>query len=477
MSNSKPEEYQVLRLVSPDLIQFDQKNPRGEKIEQIEKDPRFAVLKKSVNKHGVLVPLITRESRSKKKPFVLVDGERRLRAALKEKISMVPIHIIHGEEIDGRILAYNIHMLRKKWSKECELTSIKEIRDELIAENKTLTETELSNKLKDITNLSSSHLSDLIRLLKYDKKAVEAVHAGTIQMSHLVQIDASFISLIEKTFPKFYAKYGDRNLRRIIVNKAERGLVGNTRYIMDDIRPHFKSVENLTKLRNAIKKFIDEDDQHISIINDRMKATKKKAKAKTKKGKKTTKKKNANTKDDVSGFEYRSINIMKSHLTRINDIRPKLEKIAEQFTDEETEYIKEAICCLENHCFKAAALMVWSAGISRILGYVEKHLSDYNKCSKGMLDNPKSFYRHFAPNFKKNATDINDVRENGKDRQLLCYICYKGFITITEFKKLKSNYDTRNDCAHPTSISLKPNEIIVIFENVYSLLLDNRKLK
>ncbi len=476
MSESKPEEYQVLRLISPKLIEFDLKNPRGETPEQIEKDTRFNVLRRSVKQHGVLVPLITRENKNKKKPFRLVDGERRLRASLKEKTPLVPIHIIHGDEIDGRILAYNIHMLRKQWSKECELTSMKEIRDELLVEDKDLTETELSNKLRDITNLSPSHLSDLIRLLKYDKKAIEAVHAGTIQMSHLVQIDASFISQIEKKFPGIYAKYGDTKLRSILVKKAEKGLVGNTRYIMDVVRPYFKSADNLTNLRSAIKKFIDEEDQHVSIIDVKMKATKKAKKAKKKK-KKKAKKKKTGTKSHDSEFEYGSINITKGHLTRINDIRPKLEKIAKRFTDEETEYIKEGVCCLENHCFKGAALMVWSTGISRIFKYIEKHLSDFNRCTKEMRDNPKSFYKYFAPHFIKNVMDITTVRENCNDRQLLCYICYKKFITVPEFKKLKNNYDTRCDCAHPTSILLKPNEIIVIFENVYSLLLNNPKLK
>ena len=121
--------------------------------------------------------------------------------------------------------------------------------------------------------------------------------------------------------------------------------------------------------------------------------------------------------------------------------------------------------------------MVWSTGISRILRYITNNMSDFNKCSKEMYDNPKSFYKHFSRNFIKNANDVDDIRVNSNDRQLLCYICYKKFIDVTQFKKLKNNYDTRNDCAHPTSISLTPHEIIVIFANVYNLLLNNSKLK
>jgi len=42
---------------------------------------------------------------------------------------------------------------------------------------------------------------------------------------------------------------------------------------------------------------------------------------------------------------------------------------------------------------------------------------------------------------------------------------------------LKAHYDTRNDCAHPTSLKLSMSEVIVIFENMYKLILDNPKLK
>ena len=190
---------------------------------------------------------------------------------------------------------------------------------------------------------------------------------------------------------------------------------------------------------------------------------------------------NSNDKRDnlveADAFEYKSLKITKGQLSRIEDIRPKLESIASGFSDEESEYIKEEIYCLEKHCFKAAALMVWSAGISRILKYIGNHISDFNKCSKEMLDNPKSVYKYLSKNFQRNVADIDDIRENSNDRQLLCYICYKKFIDVTQFKKLKNNYDTRNDCAHPTSICLTPHEIIIIFENVYDLLFNNSNLR
>lgn len=94
-----------------------------------------------------------------------------------------------------------------------------------------------------------------------------------------------------------------------------------------------------------------------------------------------------------------------------------------------------------------------------------------------MAKDPKSVYRYFAKNFQKNVTDIDSIRENSNDRHLLSYLVYEKIISTTEFNKLHSNYKTRCDCAHPTDIKLKVNEILSIFENVYDLILNNRKLQ
>jgi len=286
-----------ITLISPQQIIFDKKNPRGETPEQIEEDSAFKELRKSVRNYGVIVPLITQKTRSKNKPYKLVDGERRLRAALSENKKLIPIHIIGGRETDGRILAYNIHMLRKQWTKANELTSVKEIRDELLKSNQNMTDEDLFTKLKGITNHTASQLRDLLRLLKYDKSAIRKVQDGTLAVSHLIQIDASFLGPLERTLPGLYEKYGDSELRRILVNKAENGKLGNTRYLMDYILKYFRDSddrkyifsENKKKLKRLIKKFLDNSEEDISSIKEKMEFA-----PKTKK--KTTKKKTAKSK-------------------------------------------------------------------------------------------------------------------------------------------------------------------------------------
>ena len=196
-------------------------------------------------------------------------------------------------------------------------------------------------------------------------------------------------------------------------------------------------------------------------------------------GKKVKKSKKLKTeaKESVEVFHYKEIKVTSQQQTTIKDIKKKMENISNKLTNEEYEYITEAIFCLEHCCLKAATLMIWACGISRILVYVSKDLSKFNNSTDAMSKNPKSVYKYFTKNFHKNIKDIQSIRENSNDRHLLSYLCYEQIISTPEFNKLHSNYKTRCDCAHPTDIKLKVNEVLSIFENVYDLILNNRNLQ
>ena len=151
-----------LTSVNPNLIEFDENNPRGETADEIESDSEFKKLKNSVNDYNILVPLIVRKNNSKTKPYKLVDGERRLRAALDRKKKLVPAHIIEGNEENAKILAYQIHMLRKPWAPQAEIKSIKEIVAEMQKEG--LNEDKLKAELISKTGMSSSRAGDILTI-------------------------------------------------------------------------------------------------------------------------------------------------------------------------------------------------------------------------------------------------------------------------------------------------------------------------
>jgi len=463
-------------------ISYDMNNPRGETEKQIQGDPEFKKLIISIKQYGILEPLIVKKDEENVDNFKLIDGERRLRAAVKvaegDLEYKVPT-LLAKDDMDGRILAYQVHMLRKNWGKAAETKSIKSIISDIKKETPKITEAELIKKVKEITAHRDHEISDLLKLIKYDDSIIEKVISKELSMSYLVQIESSFIGPLRRKFPSLMKKFGEDKLRNILIQKALDGLLGNTRFLMDHFKDVFNEKDKKEYVKGLITKFLNNRKESVENIYDeysKLRLSDNKTAKRIKKAKKLQKEKTKiKGKDKV--FHYRKIKVTTQQQTTIKDIKKRIESISNKLTNEEYEYIIEAIYCLERHCFKAATLMIWSCGISRILGYINRDLSKFNTVTDAMARTPKSVYKHFAKNFQKNVTDIESIRENSNDRHLLSYLVYEKIISTTEFNKLHSNYKTRCDCAHPTDIKLNVNEILSIFENVYDLILNNRKLQ
>ncbi len=97
-------------------IELNENNPRG--IYNPYEDDEFNRLCESIDKFGILIPLIVKQINES--CYLLIDGERRYNAALKTKNNIVPAYIMEDNEIDKTanyiITMQNIHSNRKAWS-------------------------------------------------------------------------------------------------------------------------------------------------------------------------------------------------------------------------------------------------------------------------------------------------------------------------------------------------------------------------
>jgi len=472
-----------IEYVQLNKIAFDVNNPRGEKEYQIVSDSEFQKLISSIDKFGILEPLIVKKNLKKKGFFELIDGERRLRAAIRaikstDKDKTVPA-LIAKDDTDGRILAYQVHMLRKNWSKVAETKSIKRIIADIKQENLKITDKTLNKKLKEITAHSGDEISDLLKLIKYDDNVIEKVITGKIDMSYLIQIEASFISPLKRKYLSLLEKYGENNLRKILVEKAENGLLVNTRFLMDKFKYVFADEDKKNKIKKLIDKFLTNKNKNIQEVFDEYlklnpSLSKKVGKiTKLQKTKKRKPKKGEKGEPDT----YKKIKLTKKEETSIKKVRSNFEHMGKNLSKEELDYVSEAIYCLEKGCYKASVVMIWAAGISRVIKYISNNLNDFNTISSTMRNLRKPPYIYLKQyQYKIKVTTEEDLRD-GKDWQLLNYILYKKFILSSGYRQLKNCYTTRCDCAHPTGIQLKSNKAISIFEDIYDLIFRNKKLK
>lgn len=228
-----------LEYIDPKSIQFDSDNPRGLTEKQITNDPEFAKLVLSIRKFGVLEPLIIKPNEKGTPPYILIDGERRLRASLKIPLSTVPV-LIAKDDADGRILAYHVHMLRENWSKAAETKAIKKIIYDLKLKDSTITDARVSSELIKITTHKSHEIGDIMILCKYDDYTIERILSDRLYLSYPVQIEKSFIRPLRRKFSSVAQRYGDDEIRKILMQKVFMNKLGNTRYLMD----HFKIVFN-----------------------------------------------------------------------------------------------------------------------------------------------------------------------------------------------------------------------------------------
>lgn len=470
-------------------ISFDVNNPRGEKEHQIISDPEFHKLVASINTHGILEPLIVKKDSTKDGCYILIDGERRLRAAIKAKESSkdadqdktVPA-LVAKDDADGRILAYQVHMLRKNWGKAAETKSIKKIISDIQEKDSGITDKDLIKKLKEITAHTDAELSDLLKLIKYDDDIIEKVISGQIDMSYLIQIESSFISPLRRKYPSLLQKYGEDNLRKLLVHKAENGLLVNTRFLMDKFKYIFSDDKKKTQIETLIEQFLTNKNKNIQDTFDEYLKLNPTLNKKLSSIKKLQKIKGKRTKQSGAGMafdNFKKISLTKKEEGSLKSIRKNFESIGKTLTKEEVDYISEAIYCFEKNCHKAAVVMVWAAGISRVINYIAKDLTAFKTNSNAMASLNKPPYKYFKDMLIKMTRTIDSAEDlrDGVDMPLILYLLYKNIITMTEYKKLKADHDTRCDCAHPTDIKLSFHEVIKIFQDMNKLIFCNSKLK
>jgi ParB family transcriptional regulator, chromosome partitioning protein len=98
----------VLKQVDVDLIDVNPENPR-----LYFRQGELNTLQESIRQHGIQVPIsVFRRG----KHFILIDGERRWRCALKLNLKTIPALVQdEPDDLTNVLLMFNIHALREQW--------------------------------------------------------------------------------------------------------------------------------------------------------------------------------------------------------------------------------------------------------------------------------------------------------------------------------------------------------------------------
>ena len=153
-----------------------------------------------------------------------------------------------------------------------------------------------------------------------------------------------------------------------------------------------------------------------------------------------------------------------------------LTKILENATQEETEYLNEALGCAKYGFYRASMVLMWSATVHRMQRVVEKlGFSEFNKKSKEMKNICEGRFKRFQKSF--NVNSLSELRATVFDTDLLWVLEYWGLIDANQHERLSICLTMRNNAAHPGEAPITDINLASAFSDLKNIVFDNPKFK
>jgi len=153
-----------------------------------------------------------------------------------------------------------------------------------------------------------------------------------------------------------------------------------------------------------------------------------------------------------------------------------LPNILENVTEEEKEYLNEALGCAKNGYLRASMILVWCAAVNRMHKTVEKlGIAEFNKKSQEMKKIHVGRFRRFNKSFE--LVSINDLEATVFDNDLLWVLEYWGLIDANQHDRLHICFTMRNNAAHPGDATTTEQNLASAFSDIKTMIFDNPHFK
>lgn len=173
--------------LSPQKIRANPENPR-----MFFHDDTIEQLAESIKLEGVLVPITVYEDKHGTTTHVLLDGERRWRAAKLINLPEVPAWVIPKPTgTENMVRMFNIHMLREEWDELPIAWAIEKLMEE--------TKVEGVEELHKMTGLSRDRLRNIKILLAFPRDKQRLVAEGKLSFNYLVELQKNVLTKLAKT--------------------------------------------------------------------------------------------------------------------------------------------------------------------------------------------------------------------------------------------------------------------------------------
>lgn len=147
--------------------------------------------------------------------------------------------------------------------------------------------------------------------------------------------------------------------------------------------------------------------------------------------------------------------------------------LADIHDSDQNIFIKEAMDCAVNNCFKSSVAMGWCAAIDHIHNKIED--MGFELFNSACI-NINGFKKGRFKNFNKiySVSSLSEIREIF-DKDILWIIEGMGLIDLNQHTRLKSCFDMRNQSAHPGEALINEYNLISFFSDLKEIIFNNSK--
>jgi ParB family transcriptional regulator, chromosome partitioning protein len=202
--------------IAPDKIRRNPANPRV-----FFNDTTIQRLAESIEKVGVLVPVTVYHDPNENSSHVLLDGERRWRAAIQINYPEIPAwEIVKPEGVDNTLTMFNIHMLREEWSEIATAWALQKLMEDL--------NTDDVKKLRELTGLSADRIRNMRIVLNFPREYQEMVarENNPIPFNFFVELHKNVLSWVTKK-PDAVLNQSTSELTESFLKKYESNALGD----------------------------------------------------------------------------------------------------------------------------------------------------------------------------------------------------------------------------------------------------------
>lgn len=149
-----------------------------------------------------------------------------------------------------------------------------------------------------------------------------------------------------------------------------------------------------------------------------------------------------------------------------------VDAILRNTTNDEREYLLEALDCARVGARRATVILGWCAAIDRMQRKVEDlGFSEFNLKAKEMKDKTTGRYKRFNKSFE--ISSIHEFRVSVFDTDLLWVLEYWGLIDPNQHNRLSACYVMRSSAAHPGDAVISEENLVSFFSDLRTIVFEN----